>query len=68
MYHLQLVKSGIYTFEGSINMQVMTKVYIFSQEICYAVTVPRKPRGGKTPCMLAEPFRRITRTEAELFC
>ena len=29
MYHLQLVKSGFYTFEGPINVQVIEKVFIF---------------------------------------
>ena len=50
MYHLKDVKSGIYTFEGSINVQVMAKVSIFSQEICHAVARPQEATGGKKHC------------------
>ena len=45
----ELVKTSINTCEGSINVQVMAKVYIFSQEISIQSCVHRKPRGKKHP-------------------
>ena len=49
MYHIQLVIRDIYTFKGSINVKVLPKWIVFSQEINHTITRPQEVTRKKHP-------------------
>ena len=66
MYYLNLVKIGIDTFEGSINVQVMAKAYNCLAGNLSCSRMFLRSHGKDTPCD-AFPFPTSTQAKPYIF-
>ena len=49
MYHKQWCIGDIYTFKESINVKIIPKFMVLSQEICHAIPHPQEVMRKNTP-------------------